>query len=86
MIVMLLTEHHLEFLSLKRGCRRSSGSTLVKMPYCWKSHSTARVSYMSAAASIKFIKKSRTYTILVLFQDFVETHFFQNSCFELIQS
>ena len=31
MIVKLLTEHHLEFLSLKGGCRGSSESTLVKM-------------------------------------------------------
>ena len=29
MIVKLLTEHHLEFLSLKGGCRGSSESTLV---------------------------------------------------------
>ena len=38
MIVKLLTEHHLEFLSLKGGCRGSSESTLVKMSNCWKSH------------------------------------------------
>ena len=38
MIVKLLTEHHLEFLSLKGGCRDSSESTLVKQPHCWKSH------------------------------------------------
>ena len=38
MVVELLTEHHLEFLSLKRGCRVLSESTLVKMPHCWKSH------------------------------------------------
>ena len=38
MSVKLLTEHHLEFLSLKRGCTGSSESTLVKMPHCWKSH------------------------------------------------
>ena len=38
MIVKLLTEHHLEFLSLQGGCRGSSESTLVKMPHCWKSH------------------------------------------------
>ena len=31
MIVKLLTEHHLEFLSLKGGCRGSSESSLVKM-------------------------------------------------------
>ena len=30
MIVILLTEHNLEFLSLKRGCRGPSESTLVK--------------------------------------------------------
>ena len=31
MIVKILTEHHLEFLSFKGGCRGSSESTLVKM-------------------------------------------------------
>ena len=41
MIVKLLTEHHLEFLSLKGGCRGSPESTLVKMSNCWKSHATA---------------------------------------------
>ena len=30
MSVKLLTEHHLEILSLKGGCRASSESTLVK--------------------------------------------------------
>ena len=40
MIVKLLTEHNLEFLSLKGGCRASSESTLVKMSNCWKSHIT----------------------------------------------
>ena len=38
MSVKLLTEHHLEFQSLKGGCIVSSESTLVKMPHCWKSH------------------------------------------------
>ena len=32
MIIKLLTEHHLEFLSLKEGCRGWSQSTLAKMP------------------------------------------------------
>ena len=41
MIVKLLAEHHLEFLSLKGGCRGSSEYTLVKMSNCWKSHATA---------------------------------------------
>ena len=42
MTVKLLTEHHLEFLSLKGGCTGSSESTLVKMPHCWKSHVMAQ--------------------------------------------
>ena len=42
MIVKLLTELHLEFLSLKGGCRGSSESTLVKMSNCWKSHAAAQ--------------------------------------------
>ena len=40
----LLTEHHLEFLSLKGGCRGSSESTHVKMTHCWKSHALAQIS------------------------------------------
>ena len=43
MIVKLLTEHHLEFLGLKGGCRGSSESTLVKLSNCWKSHVTAHI-------------------------------------------
>ena len=43
MIVKLLTEHHLEFLSLKGGCTGSSESTLVKMSNCLKSHATAQI-------------------------------------------
>ena len=43
MSVELLTEHRLEFLSLKGGCTSSSESTLVKMPHCWKSHVTAHL-------------------------------------------
>ena len=43
MIVKLLTEHHLEFLSLKGGCRGSSESTLVKISNCWKSHAAAQL-------------------------------------------
>ena len=41
MIVKLLTEHPLELLSLKGGCRGSSESTHVKMLHCWKSHALA---------------------------------------------
>ena len=44
MIVKLLTEHNLAFLSFKGGCRDSSESTHVKMPHCWKSHAVAHLS------------------------------------------
>ena len=43
MTTKLLTEHHLEFLSLKGGCTGSYESTLVKMPHCWKSHIMAQL-------------------------------------------
>ena len=43
MIVKLLTEYHLEFLTLKGGYRGSSESTLVKMSNCWKSHAAAQL-------------------------------------------
>ena len=43
MIVKLLTEHHLEFLSLKGGYTCVSESTLVKMSNCWRSHVTAQM-------------------------------------------
>ena len=43
MIVKLLAEHYLEFISLKGGCRGLSESTLVKMSNCWKSHVHAHI-------------------------------------------
>ena len=43
MIVTLLTERQLEFLSLKGGCTGSSESTLVKMSNCWKSRALAHI-------------------------------------------
>ena len=38
MSVKLLTEDHLAFVGLNRGCKGSPESTHVKMPHCWKSH------------------------------------------------
>ena len=43
MSVKLLTEHHLELLSLKGGSTGSSESTLVKITYCWNSHVAAQL-------------------------------------------
>ena len=47
MIVKLLTENRLEFLSLKGGCTGPSESTHVKMPHCWKSHALAHFKLFS---------------------------------------
>ena len=43
MNVKLLTENHLEILSLKGACRGSSESTPVEIPHCWKSHALAHL-------------------------------------------
>ena len=43
MIVKLLTECNLEFLSLTGGCTGSSESALVKNSNCWKSGATAHL-------------------------------------------
>ena len=69
MIVKLLTEHHLEFLSLKGGCTGSSESTLVKMSNCWKSHVMAQIIlvqylFMSFSANL-LLKNSRFYLTLM---------------------
>ena len=57
MIVKLLTEHHLECISLKEGCRGSSESTLVKESNCWKSHAAAH--FLSSIFTCKTNTNSR---------------------------
>ena len=46
MKIKLLTEHHLESLSLKVRCMTSYESTFVKMPHCWKSHVMAHIHFL----------------------------------------
>ena len=61
MIVKLLTEYHLEFLSLKGGCTCSSESTHVKMPHCWKSRVEDMISWLLQShplLSIDFVAES----------------------------
>ena len=55
MTLKLLTEHHLEFLSLNGGCTGSSESALVKMPHCWKSYVTAHMVQHRTAKQFKLI-------------------------------
>ena len=50
----LLTEHHLEFLSLQGGCTGSVKSIYVKMPHCWKSHVADHITGMLSADSFKY--------------------------------
>ena len=54
MTVKLLTEHHLEFQSLKGGCTGSSESTLVKIPNCWKSHDMAQIFFLNVELTFKY--------------------------------
>ena len=50
--VKLLTEHDLEFLSLKGGCTGSSESTFVKIPPYGKSHVTAKMCFTNDPAGL----------------------------------
>ena len=66
MIVKLLTERHLEFLSLKGGCRDSSESTHVKMPHCWKSRASAYylvLFFITGTVTVR-LSKRKTETIM----------------------
>ena len=55
MIVKLLTEYHLEFLSFKGGCTGSYEYTLVIMPHCWKSHVAAQINVLNFTLKMLFI-------------------------------
>ena len=52
MNVKLLTEHHLEFLSLNGSYTGSTESTHVKMPHCLKSHVTAHLEELNSCDSV----------------------------------
>ena len=71
MIVKLLTEHYLGFLSLKGGCPGSSESTLVKMPNCWKSHALAHIEMRTTTLLIspQDLNLCVEFTLLVSFTD-----------------
>ena len=54
MTVKLLAEQYFEFLSLKRSCKCSSESTLVKMPHCWELHVAAQIILAKPKVSTSF--------------------------------
>ena len=53
--VKLLSDQHLEFLSLKGGCIGLSKSIHVKMAHCWKSHVTAQIA--SVRLGVNYFEK-----------------------------
>ena len=61
MSVKLLTEHHLEFLSLKGGCTGSPMSKLVKMLHCWKSHVSTQI-ILFLFSKDRFVLTNSAYT------------------------
>ena len=82
MTLRLLIEHHLEFLSLKKGCTDSSKSTLVKMPHCWKSRYGSNV--FSAAVVIYPVMFSDI-THPVMFSDFTLQLSYILLCFQTLR-
>ena len=65
MSVKLLTQHHLEFLSLTEGCTGSSESTLDKMSHCWKSHVAAQ--FFVSKVSYNSIQGNQSHTLAAKF-------------------
>ena len=61
MRIKLLTDSHLEVLSLKGGSTGWSESTLVKMPHCWKSKVTAQ---LFCPSNSKYITNAISLTVL----------------------
>ena len=69
MIVKLLTEHHLEFLSLEGGCLGSSESTHVKMSHCLKSHALAQMCELANVFKLSCAKPFMHMSILRSYYD-----------------
>ena len=78
MTVKLLTEHHLEFLSLKGSWTGSSESTLVKMPHCWKSHVAAQLIFLLSVSQIGILvlrSNDTDLTLVIILLAFFGTSF-----------
>ena len=74
MSVKLLTEHHLEFLSLKGGCTGSSESSNVKMSHGWKSHVVANSRKHIKQIAWRFCPYKRKTTEIIYRLLFVNTN------------
>ena len=84
MSVELLTEHHLECLSLKGSCTGSSESTHVKIPHCWKSHVVmVKVTDFIREYGLHFVQTLKYHIRIFVFQCFL--HIFKTgiTCFSI---
>ena len=63
MTLKLLTKHYFEFLTLPGDSMGSSGSTLVKMPHCWKSHVTAHLMILDGQTGRKTLQQCKTISL-----------------------
>ena len=78
MTVKLLTEHHLEFLTLKGSCTGSSQFALVKMPHCWKSHVVAQLIFLLSVSQIGILvlrSNDTDLTLVIILLAFFGTSF-----------
>ena len=66
MNIKLLTEHYLEFLSLKGGCTGWFGSRLVKMSHCWKLHAAAHLLVAEGSKPVFSDRNSSVHTVRFL--------------------
>ena len=79
MSVKLLTEYHLEFLSLKGVCTGSSEATLVKMPHCLKSHVTTQITSEIACRSLSKISQFQTnFSDYIIYSQIIVGHVHAN--------
>ena len=85
MIVKLLTEHHLEPLSLTGGCRGSSESTHVKMTNCWKSHALAHI-YFNCLKTVRCISHIEFHASISFLTEKSNTNITDTRGFSLIKS
>ena len=67
--VKLLTEQHLELLSLKGVCTGSSESTLVKIPHCLKPHVAAHMCLYPYRSWSMYISYKGSCDVIVYFQE-----------------
>ena len=51
-----------DYAALKGGCRGSPGSTLVKMPHCWKSHVAAHLHVPIVPEAVHIVTVRTQYT------------------------